>query len=240
MNRNLSVIAMTSMILVCCIHGSAVAEERFKFSPETYGVVAKQSAGHPNERARWNGIWSYSNQQFPQAREHFERAARYADKPSQFVLGMMHWHGEGGSRDPVTAYIWIDLACERGTTAELIVLREKMWESLTHEQKAQVHERGPEFFRQFGDAVTMARTNAQIRRFSTGRTGSRTGGSPGTMSVSLGNEAVDTCATSDSPPLASLGGSDIYAACRTDPEHYWREQEHVLKEMVAGARVGER
>ena len=223
--------------------------ESFRFSPRTYEIVARQSAGHPNERSRWNGLWSYSSQRYEQAREHFQRAARHGDKPSQLVLSMMHWHGEGGPRDPAVAYIWADLAAERGTVPEMLAFREMLWAELGETDRARVVQDGPSMYREFGDATARVRTDNEVRRFSRNRTGSRTGSSAGSLSANLvGAPLIGTmreydapgltCQGDDAPPLSGPNGTDLYADCRVDRDRYWREQDLVLKEMLSGRALG--
>ena len=100
-------------------------------------------------------------------------------------------------------------------------------------------------YREYGDPTAKARTDDEVRRFSRQRTGSRTGSATGQLaanlavatSTGLGREyaaPAETCRSSDAPPLSGPGGTDLYADCRTDPERYWRDQDLVLKEMLAG------
>ena len=58
-----------------------------------------------------------------------DRGVRYADKYSQHYLSLMSWHGVGVPVDRVQAYIWSDLAAERGSK-RLLAIREKMWARL--------------------------------------------------------------------------------------------------------------
>ena len=54
-------IALAALLPLSLAPCSSAASDAFRFDPRTYEVLARQSAGHPNERARWNGLWSYSN-----------------------------------------------------------------------------------------------------------------------------------------------------------------------------------
>ena len=98
----------------------------------TYETALLEASGHPNELNRWHGLWAYQNGRVDEAREHFERAAMYGDKLSQHALTLMYWNGdEGVARDPVVAYVWADLAAERGNSQDLLRLRERIWRELT-------------------------------------------------------------------------------------------------------------
>jgi TPR repeat protein len=70
----------------------------------------------------------------------FKIAAYHADKHSQHYLSLIFWHGAGVPADRLQAYIWSDLAGERGIKP-LLVIREKMWSQLTLAEQAQVQGR---------------------------------------------------------------------------------------------------
>lgn len=227
------------LVLACITDRSAIAADPYRLDAGTYAAAIRQSAGHPNERSRWRGLWSYSNHRHAEARKHFERGAYFGDKPSQYLLGVMNMHGEGGDKDPVAAYIWTDLAAERGSR-EVLLTREWIWLSLDDAQKRKVQELGPGFHDRYSDAVAMKRTNAQIVRFSRKRTGSRTGGDSGTLTASLGGFSVGSnCPYATSASLDNAFTADIYASSRTDLDEYWRGQDLVLRNIATGTvRVG--
>lgn len=220
------------LVLACVASHNATAAVAYRLDHETYAAAIRQSAGHPNELSRWRGLWSYSNQRYAEARKHFVRAAYHGDKPSQYLLSVMHLHGEGGDKDPVAAYIWADLAAERGSR-EVLRVREQIWRSLGAAQKQQVEQAGPGYYERYGDPVAMRRTNTKLIRFSRHRTGSRTGSDTGRLSASLGGmSSFRMC--SDTSPLKSAGTSDIYASSRTDIDAYWHGQEFVLRNIAVG------
>lgn len=218
----------------------AIAAEVYRLDAETYSTGIKQAAGHPNELSRWRGLWSYSNQRYAEARRHFERGAHYGDKPSQYLLSVMNLHGEGGAKNPVAAYIWADLAAERGSSREVLLVRERIWLSLSDAQKRDVEARGPGYYDRYGDAVAMKRTNTQLVRFSRHRTGSRTGSDPGKMTASLGGMSPSgACPTAGALPMVDAFIGDIYATGRTNLDEYWSGQEFVLRNIALGSvRVG--
>ena len=76
-------------------------------------LILRFMNGHPDLFWRLRGRKYYEAGHYEHARECFELAARYADKPSQAMLGEMHWQGEGGPRDRALGYAWMDLAAER-------------------------------------------------------------------------------------------------------------------------------
>ena len=164
-------------ILLLLVSGTALAEEPLKLVSASFMDVdaqLKSAEGHPNEASRLLGLKSYLSGRYEEAIAKFERAASYADKPSQHYLSLIYWHGQGVPIDRVRAYIWADLAAERGSR-KLLVIREKMWAELTPQQQQQAVADGDEYYVRYGDEVAKPRAEAEIRRFATHMTGSRVG-----------------------------------------------------------------
>lgn len=218
----------------------ASAGDQYRLDPDTYQAALRMAAGHPNERSRWHGLWAYSNGRHREAREYFERAAYYGDKPAQYLLSVMHSAGEGGPRDPVMAYIWADLAAERGTSEPLLAYREQLWAKLSPEQQKRVTEAGPALYERYGDVVAMRRTEHQITRFSRSRTGSRAGGDSGIMSVSFGaGMSKPRMMCEGSKPESAMLQNDFYAQGRTNFADYWKQQDVALRAVLVGdVKVG--
>lgn len=135
-------------------------------------VMAAQ--GRPNEQHRLRGLKNFQQGSYEDAREQFELAAHHADKYSQHYLSLMFWHGAGVTEDRVTAYIWADMAAERGSR-RLLAIREKMWSLLTMEQQKQVETDGIEYYARYGDDVAKPRAERRMRAFARNMTGSRVG-----------------------------------------------------------------
>ncbi|KAB8193884.1 hypothetical protein FKV24_006390 [Lysobacter maris] len=197
--------------------------------------------GRPNEEARLRGLKHYVDDRPEQALYQFERAAGYADKFSQHYLSLMHWHGVGTPVDRVRAYIWSDLAAERGNP-RLLAIREKMWAALSAAEQTQVLAQGPDAYTRYGDTVAMPRAEAEMRRFARGMTGSRvgyrnqrleTGGGPANLlfDADTGNNAA-AYATSVAGSPDELYGQE---GGLTRLARYWREQDRLLEGDV---RVG--
>lgn len=230
------------VICVALFTTNALAADPYRLDAETYTAAIRQAAGHPNERSRWHGLWAYSQQRYVEARKHFVSAARYGDKPSQYLLSVMHLQGEGGNVDPVEAYIWADLAAERGNSNELLLVREKIWLALTPEQQQSAVKLGSDFYARYGDAVAVPRTNSYIGRFSRGRTGSRAGGDTGTMAITFGAGTPNNqmaCASAGNQPETKMQQGDFYNALRTDASLYWKGQDVALRAILVGrVKVG--
>ena len=181
------------------------------------------SDGHPNEKRRLYGMRAYVKHDFAAAAEQFELAARFADKYAQHRLSLMYWEGEGVPRDRALAYVWSDLAAERGTT-KLVAIREKMWASLNPAEQAQAIAIGPEHYARFGDAVAKPRTDHRMRRFALKRPGSRAGWDGADVEIvvpSSGQIGV----VDQSLPVST---DSLYGKDRVVPARYWRIQDAIL------------
>jgi hypothetical protein len=207
---------------------------------DTYETALLRASGHPNELNRWHGIWNYDNGRVDEARMFFERAALYGDKLSQHFLTVMYWQGdEGLERDPALAYVWADLAAERGDNRDLLGMRERIWRELTPEQRRHALEIGPAYYARYGDVAAKKRTNTELRRFLRNQTGSRVGGVTGPMDIGLGRPEP----WGNGAPLRfgtiRTTGTEFYAANRTQPEAYWKSQDKNLRALLSRVQVGE-
>jgi hypothetical protein len=204
----------------------------------------KSAKGHPNEEARLNGLKAYQGGHYAEAIEHFERAASYADKHSQHYLSLIYWHGQGVAPDRVRAYIWSDLAAERGSR-KLLAIREKMWAALTAEQQQQVPMLGTDFYARYGDDIAKPRAETEIRRFARGMTGSRVGyrnqridiTQGGPINGAFGNATPGMLAAS-AMVVGSTTGDRFYAEDRTKMSQYWRTQDSELDGGSGRVEVG--
>ena len=220
---------------------AARAGEQHTLTLDTYETALLEASGHPNELNRWHGLWAYQNGRVDEAREFFERAAMYGDKLSQHALTLMYWKGDQGvARDPVVAYVWADLAAERGTSQDLLHLRERIWHELTPQQRQQVREIGPGYHARYGDAVAQKRMDAELRRFMRNQTGSRVGAQTSKLDIWLGSPDPWTGrGTSDFGQIRTTG-TEYYAARRTEPAAYWKaEDKHLRALFEARVEVGE-
>lgn len=198
-------------------------------------VVTK---GLPNEEHRLAGLKSYANKDYVDAARRFRLAALHADKPAQHYLSLMHWHGVGVPADRARAYIWADLAAERGTQ-RLLALRERMWAALSADERARALRDGPTLHDYYGDARGQRRAEAKMRRFARRMTGSRVGYGGqnlstmtrpvnGTFGAAIGANAaaysVDEVASARHL-YGALGG---IARMRT----YWRDQDRLFDPSI--------
>ena len=181
------------------------------------------AAGHPNELWRYYGLRQHLAGRDGEAASHFERAAGYADKPSQHYLSLLYWYGQGVRQDRVRAYIWSDLAAERGQR-NLLRIREKMWGELSEAERAQVVARGEAMHRQYADAYTKIRTERALFRFASQMTGSRAGFDGQNLSIQFGGAALQ-----GSPSEGGASGLAMYGDERTDRRAYWQAQDSMIE-----------
>lgn len=208
----------------------AVAVDSDAFAVANFDVLVKMAVNHPNELNRIYANKAAASGNWRDAAKSFRIASRYADKYSQHRLSLLYWHGVGVTADRVMAYVWADLAAERGYP-QFLAIRESMWRELTPEQQAEVPKRGRGIVDEYADAVAKPRFERALAQGKRQRTGSRTGFDAGALisTVGPGNQL-----------FGSIGGVNLkgmYDASRTDPQKYWAFEDKVWKEGLV--TVGE-
>ena len=177
---------------------------------------------HPDLRHRLSGQGHYRKKRYEQAYAAFLRGARYADKPSQAMVGEMLWKGLGTPVDRPRAYIWMDLAAERGYRV-MLAKREHYWNEMNEQERAEALEIGDALYGEYGDTYAKPRLEAQLRRARMHVTGSRVG-SVGNLQIEIpgpgGSRVVD--------------GSTFYKDEFWQPALYWRMQDTDWKEYGEG------
>ncbi len=134
-------------------------------------------ANHPDMRYRQRGHDAQLAGRLEEARDHFQAAARFADKLSQAALAEMWWNGKGGPADRAIGYAWMDLAAERGTPF-LLAERERYWAALDPDERLRAVSEGRALYAQYGDPVAQPRLERELRAGLRNVTGSRTGSVP--------------------------------------------------------------
>lgn len=207
-----------------CVSAATAVDARTKPLPKDPAndpvmVAAGFLDHHPDLRHRMDALAAYKAGKFERARERFERAAFYGDKPSQGMLAEMLWKGEGGAQDRALAYAWMDLAAER-SYRPLLVLRERYWNELNETERADAVARGEALYARYGDAVAKPRYANILRRGMKQVTGSRTG--------FVGNVSIIV-------PMAggeqSIDGTKFFDPQYWQPEKYWAWQDAVWQEL---------
>jgi len=185
-------------------------------------------SAHPDLRYRLLGLEEFKKGKHEDAFRFFRRAAYYADKPSQGMVAEMLWEGQGVQRDPALAYVWMDLAAERGY-AGFLGLRERYWTALTEDQRESALQQGEDLYARYGDAAALPRIATVLRRERRRMTGSRTGFS-GNLQIYVpgpgGFEQID--------------GSKFYDERYWDPKQYQAWHDSIwAKPRVGRVTVGE-
>jgi hypothetical protein len=177
---------------------------------------------HPDMRFRLLGLKEYRKQNYTDAMTYFRRAARYADKPSQGMIAEMLWKGQGVPVDRPAAYIWMDLAAERGYTI-MLAQREQYWAALDESERSRALEIGDALHEEFSDAAAKPRLAQKLRLAKRSVTGSRTG-AVGALRIEIptpgGSRTID--------------GSDYYDDKYWEPHLYWRMQDGDWREVGEG------
>ncbi len=164
------------------------------------------------------------------------RAASYSDKPSQAIIAEAYLEGRFGlHRDPATAYVWMDMAAERGYP-ELVVLREKYWANLTAAERSQALASGSSIYTRYGDEVARPKLARVLRRGMREVTGSRTGfGGNVTIVGPLlegGSGAPSASDDAAAVPSTRIPGGKFYHSSLWQPQQYFRQQDMDWKERV--------
>jgi len=207
--------------------------------PETAGVVELQGdeplaqylilrfmEGHPDLFWRIRGRAAYARGDYAQARECFERAARFADKPWQAMLGEMHWKGLGGKRDRALAYAWMDLAAER-YYEDFYILRERYWDQLDPLEREQAVRRGQALLRKYGDGKAKPRlARVMVRE------------RPDELAVGgfFGNLPIIPPSGAGRDSIA-LRGSEYFDETFWEPDAYYAWQDTIWKTLLTTGRV---
>ena len=217
-------------LLLCGIVTAAGAQPDAQFLPQTrelsFTEIDRAEAmaryGHPNEMWRYRALRALKLEQPERALGEFRFAAKYGDKLSQHALSLMHWHGVGTAADRAQAYVWADLAAERGYR-DLLLLREKMWMELDARQRAQALLLGEEMYAQYGDAIAKSRMERAMRKALASATGSRVGFEKDRVLflTNSHSKGMPMSAIDDS----GLSGRAFYDRERWEPQTYWREQD---------------
>lgn len=204
---------------------------RGRFIPELDPAVITSGMleAHPDLAGRQRGMDALLYGRPDDALPHFLQGARYGDKPSQAMLGELHWTGQGAGVDRVAGYLWMFLAAERGYH-EFQVWAQLYWEQLDDAERAQVALRGPEMKAEYGDAATAPRLARVLRRERQRGTGS--------MIDASGQRATITAYENGRP--VAIDGRRFYAEENFDPAAYRQVQDRLWTAPLEGrVDVGE-
>jgi hypothetical protein len=183
---------------------------------------------HQDMKYRMLGIEHYKKRDYEKALTYFRRASFFADKPSQGMVAEMYWKGEGVPRDPVQAYVWMDLAAERGYRG-FVGLRETYWKALSEADRARAVEEGQAVYARFGDAAAKPRYEWELRQGRRNLTGSRTGFN-GNVQIQVPGPAG----------MQAIEGSKFFDERYWDAKKYWAWQDKVwMKPKIVTVTIGD-
>lgn len=182
-------------------------------------------AAHPDLKWRAEATRAYKRGQYGTAARYLQRAAQFADKPSQAMYAEMLWNGRGMPMDRALAYAWMDLAAERGYIP-FLVKREQYWNALDEAERERAVARGQAVYDEYGDAVAKPRhAEAMARSGPRGSTGSRVS-AVGRLQVVLpdptGNWNLAT-------QRGTVSGDQYYRDRYWNPDEYWAWQDRLWR-----------
>ena len=199
-------------------------------NPEVDALMIKAGflSSHPDLRYRLHGLEDFKRGKHDDALRFFQRAAYYGDKPSQAMVAEMLWNGQGGERNPVLAYAWMDLAAERGY-AGFLGLRERYWNTLNEEERERALTEGQAIYAKYGDAAAQPRLATVLRRERRKITGSRTG-FDGNVEIMIPVEGG----------FEQINGTKFFDEKFWDPKQYQAWHDSIwMKPRVGRVSVGE-
>lgn len=149
---------LLALVLACpAAAAPTTADERLVVQSEPF------LQAHPDLHHRLRAFDKLGRDDLPGAIEDLLVAARHADKPAQAVLAELHWTGRGVPVDRALAYVWMDLAAERGYPL-MIALRERYWAGLAESERKAALALGEAMYGEYGDAVARPRLDALMTR----------------------------------------------------------------------------
>lgn len=180
-------------------------------------------SAHPDLRWRGEAQVALDEGRLRDAFDAFRRAARFADKPSQAMVGEMLWTGRGVPVDRPLAYAWMDIAAERGYLP-FVARREQYWDLLGDEERAEAIEVGRPLFAEYRDAVAKPRTEREMAKARRKVTNSRVGSVSGMRVIIPGPKNTSI----------SVDGQRYYDDTWWVPEQYWAWQDSIWHDPQAG------
>lgn len=204
---------------------SAVAGERdddpLVVNSETF------QRGHPDVRWRNLGATRYQQKRYREAVTHFLDAARYGDKPSQAMLALMLWNGDGIEVDRVRAYAWIDLAAERGYPS-FVATRERFRAALSEDERRRAMDLRDDLYAKYGDEHAKRRLDLEMTREKLKTTGSHLGRPKGALVLVPGP---------DGRPRA-ITDTVFWSPRYWNPQQYWALQDRIWETPKGHVDVG--
>lgn len=86
------------------------------------------------------------------------------DKYAQYMIGMMHWSGQGRPVDRIQGAAWLRLAAQRGNV-KIMATRDTVWNQLSEQEGIQAEAQFKELRKAYGDRRVIRRLVQQDRRY---------------------------------------------------------------------------
>lgn len=194
-------------------------------------------SAHPDLQNRIRGMELLQAGHPDRAMARFQRAAWFADKPSQAMVATLYWEGRGVKQDRALGYAWMDLAAER-QYPDFLLQRERYWNELNADEQARALDEGVAVYARYGDRVSQPRIAGLLRRERSHMTGSRAGFAGNTKVIVPGAGVnVDPVAL---PSVIVIDGSQFHDPQFWVPEQYqaWHDSQWTQPRM-GRVEVGE-
>lgn len=154
----------------------------FSVTAQARPVTGNTHQHAPGTLAHDDGNRAYRDGMYREALMKYVESAYWADKLSQYNLGVMHYHGEGVERDAAMAWAWFELAAER-RYPQMVEAAEAVWKELDDDARERARGIHAELLPKYGDAVALERTAKVMEREWRNRTGTRVGADTGNLQV---------------------------------------------------------
>jgi hypothetical protein len=174
-------------------------------------------AAHPDMMYRQKGVDLFHEGKPEAALKALRRAARYADKPSQAMIGEMYWNGSGTPRDRALGFAWMFLAAERNYS-DFAAWRDFYWSQMDEVERGDAKRRGVAIMAEYRDRVAKPRLETLLRREERKATGSLLGYSGASQMVIV--------AYKNGKPV-TIDPETYYARKYWQPEAYWKLQDEI-------------
>jgi TPR repeat protein len=222
--HSISLLLAAALAAACAgAHGQSITQADSDPAEDPFMAEVGYMELHPDVEYRQLAMQSHRRGHYQTALEHFRRAGFFGDKPSQGLAAEMYWKGEGTPADRALAYVWMDMAAERGYR-DLVSLRERYWAAMTLEERKRALELGPALYKVYGDPTVKPRYERRLTRLRNQITGSHIGVDVG-VGASAGNEGMFQ-------EQSKVGG--LYARANWDAKQYWVRQDTFWQRRFGG------
>ncbi|TWT20486.1 sel1 repeat family protein [Luteimonas wenzhouensis] len=218
--RDAKTLLLSILLLAIAVGPPAIARNRTDPTIDPFLVAAGFLDGHPDLLHRTRGLDAYGEKDHPRAFAEFKRAAWYGDKPSQAIVGEMLWIGLGTELDRAAAYVWMELAADRGYTS-FVRKRDMYWSQLQEHERDRARALGPSIRAEYGDDVTGPRLAQVFKRELRKMTGSRLGSQTSQVQVHV-------------PGVGTMDASQYYRPEYWDPVQYRQWQDRIWTNVRIG------